>query len=295
MSCRFAKGPLFFLSRHVVGRIVSSPAVRSEFTASAAQDSHAFEDAFAGFAVSVAADQPVVYHDQGGTYTEFSPAKGLLLAPSTLILHTPYISTKSGELLRRAHAWAKTHHCEPATWTNPNEACFTNTPLLPQDSLLRGTLCGGAPFRACAADRHANATHMGSGCPKERIEVETAVPMATALSDNCSARVTEIVSQRRTGNCGLTSFGGDDTCNIADVDRGAWQERSSLAHCVQRCCACARCRFVSFSKSNGDCSWFTDCAQARKMPTVRAQTEGKDRYITVEVRPASSILSDYHT
>jgi hypothetical protein len=54
---------------------------------------------------------------------------------------------------------------------------------------------------------------------------------------------------------------------------------SSLADCVAMCTwLCPRCRFVSFSRANDDCSWYADCNMLNLMPSP-----GATGYVTVEV------------
>lgn len=64
----------------------------------------------------------------------------------------------------------------------------------------------------------------------------------------------------RRGYCAPTKDSAAGDCNSGS--KGSWplQGTTPLASCLQRCAEnCARCRFVSFSPSNLECSWYHDC------------------------------------
>merc|ERR1712216_1086659 len=63
---------------------------------------------------------------------------------------------------------------------------------------------------------------------------------------------------------------------------GAWVLRGSLNECVRRCTCCARCRWVSYSRVNADCSWFAECNASALLTSGPSQS-----YHTVEVTPRS--------
>jgi hypothetical protein len=237
----FAKGPLFLLSRTLARRIVHSPALLREANESiTAGSQRAFEDAFAGLAVSVAAARPVRFvHNTA--FRVVSEAEGLQLAPSTLVLHMPG-GSKSASLIRLVHEWAAAHHCRqlhrPAAASSA--LCTRN---------LWGTLCGGAHFEACRQPPPHN-------CSTDAVEVELPRPQLDAAAATCAAHAAS--AQNHAGCCGRTVFGGEGECELGVHGSGAWREHSYRA-CVERCCACSRCRAVSFSRANSDCSWFTAC------------------------------------
>ena len=78
-------------------------------------------------------------------------------------------------------------------------------------------------------------------------------------------------SHLHVGYCGLTDSGRSD---CSKGSKGSWEKswptRASGAialpnelmrgeGCIQRCLACQRCRYVSFSLAARDCSWFHSC------------------------------------
>ena len=70
------------------------------------------------------------------------------------------------------------------------------------------------------------------------------------------------------GSCGTTEF---DEGDCSHGFSGAWDAAKlrlrTLDDCAHHCVArCARCRWVSFSAKNRDCSWFFECAKGG--PTV---------------------------
>eukprot|EP00966_Prymnesium_polylepis_P042820 995305-Prymnesium_polylepis.1 len=76
--------------------------------------------------------------------------------------------------------------------------------------------------------------------------------------------LTQQLSTPRPGTCGYTPWGQAGDC-IAGW-QGTWSLRrlgvANLSGCAEHCRArCARCRYVSFSVIDDDCSWFRICPQ----------------------------------
>lgn len=61
---------------------------------------------------------------------------------------------------------------------------------------------------------------------------------------------------RGVGFCDVTTGGASD---CARGDKGSWVTET-MHECASKCAACRRCRYISFSLLNGDCSWFHKCA-----------------------------------
>ena len=102
---------------------------------------------------------------------------------------------------------------------------------------------------------------------------------ACTLSDMAS--VTPSIQLRLgVGYCATTDVTRDDCPRIAAS--GSWPARHNgirdLTGCVRKCQRCARCAFISFSRANDDCSWFTAC----RLP-LRLEFHG-ETYRTVQVR-----------
>ena len=89
----------------------------------------------------------------------------------------------------------------------------------------------------------------------------------------------------RVGTCEQTDLGGD--CQSGTL--GAWElrvasRRDGLAACRARCHACARCRYVSFSHENADCSWFADCDLDALMTLPELPKANGRSYRTIRVK-----------
>ena len=93
----------------------------------------------------------------------------------------------------------------------------------------------------------------------------------------------------RSGYCEVTQPGEGKDCLPHDT-KGAfvrlWGGSDiSQESCVERCRACAQCRFVSFSASQGDCSWFSSC-QLSKLGSAHGTDHRTVRVREVAAAPA---------
>ena len=82
------------------------------------------------------------------------------------------------------------------------------------------------------------------------------------------------------GHCGLTEFGSDtEACNdlrMTELVSGAqrlshatsWEE--ALAQCSRICTRCRRCRFISVSLKQQECSWYSHCELRDYPPSFRS-------------------------
>ena len=89
----------------------------------------------------------------------------------------------------------------------------------------------------------------------QRCEEEAKAAEAEAKAAEAEAKAAEAEAKAVAGTCAETEFGGD----CASDSQGAWAMRGALSDCVRRCRCCARCRYVSYSRHNSDCSWFASC------------------------------------
>ena len=98
-----------------------------------------------------------------------------------------------------------------------------------------------------------------------------------------AARGGDNASAPLVGTCAVTTVGGD----CGSGERGAWHmPHGSLSACARRCDECARCRFVSFSRTNADCSWFSECdLDALTTLALTPQANGAS-YRTMQVKGA---------
>ena len=95
-------------------------------------------------------------------------------------------------------------------------------------------------------------------------------------------------------HCGETITGDEGSCTSGD--RGSWtveeapfagaitDATSCLRHCATRC---GRCRFVSFSAAQSDCSWYHDCNVDRLGSAAFGHTT---LAVTAEVRTVEPTL-----
>ena len=75
------------------------------------------------------------------------------------------------------------------------------------------------------------------------------------------------------GYCAITdSHAGD----CAAGNSGSWRVVGGLSACMARCASCDRCRFVSYSVHEKDCSWYAHCN------TLRLKLKPRT-YVTVDV------------
>jgi hypothetical protein len=85
--------------------------------------------------------------------------------------------------------------------------------------------------------------------------------------------------KKQTGHCGETV---DNPGNCSAGWQGSWNgpPAHNLRACIQKCSGCARCRAVSYSEQNRDCSWYHNCA----LDSLNVHGWAGDSYTTVQVR-----------
>lgn len=96
----------------------------------------------------------------------------------------------------------------------------------------------------------------------------------------------------RRGYCAATEPSSGD-CSSSGLEglQGSWplaphdSVENAARYCFSRCAGCARCRFVSLSVDNKDCSWFYECPQ-------KLQT-GVRGFATVRFRNATEHVAEY--
>lgn len=85
------------------------------------------------------------------------------------------------------------------------------------------------------------------------------------------------------GHCGATQSHEGEACSASDI-RGSWVGAPMSARiCVALCATCAHCQFVSFSRRDDDCSWFSSCP-------VLHDAAGATGHNTVRVRASDGSL-----
>lgn len=83
------------------------------------------------------------------------------------------------------------------------------------------------------------------------------------------------------GFCAITDGAGD----CATGSSGSWSGARNLSACAGLCERCARCRFVSFSPSLNDCSWYAVC------PRLSSAARGL-RGSGLGAKPATRLLQE---
>ena len=279
----FAKGPLYFLSsalarevaaHRAVGREARAVIKRGDDAPSGYVGMAACDDAFVGYSVAQLADsgEPLHYVSMpSDAYTNSAEASGLKLTAPAVAVHLYAKKSKYWRFIRIAHEWKLRNHCG-----RPQE--------LQRRRKRLAVVCGGARWQAWFYQGTAEAS---GPCPNERVDLGT---IWDERHDNRSCAhaavhapkaVPEGVSHGN-GACGATENGGD----CATDDQGAWPmspPKHSLATCIAMCRCCERCRYISFSAENKDCSWFAACRMDR---LTQPNTGGTTRlaYTSVKVR-----------
>ena len=85
------------------------------------------------------------------------------------------------------------------------------------------------------------------------------------------------------GYCTQTADAWEGDCEAGL--QGSWplRSRDDWASCVARCAACARCRYASFSRYNGECSWYHGCT----FGSLNSDGVGGNTYTTYRMRRAA--------
>ena len=274
----FAKGALYFLSADLAEELQADERVGQEAEAAlrgntsggaSASDvslaSGAWEDVFIGFALSLlqtSARPPLHYVSLPlEAYHETTSATAGLSAKRTaLVMHATH--SKSSRSVHRLHQYVESRHCTPTQ--RSKLSCGQE----------QGATCGGGHWHQCELKGNDYA-HCESSVVDELGFGALGSPwLDRDTPGTCAWRATHQVTsdapleqthapQTRVGYCASTDFGGDCENDV----RGAWNmgnmEKGSFAICVAMCACCARCRYVSYSTVNTDCSWHHACNMDR--------------------------------
>ena len=266
----FAKGPLLFLSAPLTQRVQSNIQVHQLAQAAIASARPGgpipYEDAFLGVGLAIAASAadsegaPIVaVHagdtDSAGLFIEANskrvPGDVLALAPSTLVYHEIF---KHTHRLGVAHKWATKHHCDA---THVRLKCLDH----------RYVGCGGATWLRCYIlpapfeefGCSLQVTRLSGGFVADATREEALPPSMRECMQAMAPGIWSAAfktTRATRGVCGVTEFGMSD-CDGGQ--QGAWVLHGSMSDCVRRCHCCSRCRYVSYSHQNADCSWFSEC------------------------------------
>jgi hypothetical protein len=81
------------------------------------------------------------------------------------------------------------------------------------------------------------------------------------------------------GFCAATREGEGRRCRPSDT-QGSWPAGNALK-CEERCRACERCSFISWSASLEDCSWFSHCGDLAHLNQTVGRLRTKHRTLRV--------------
>jgi len=110
------------------------------------------------------------------------------------------------------------------------------------------------------------AARVGDNTVYVKVHLLSSLPTAlTAFGEPAAGPPRLRVRSALPGYCATTSTrDAGVNCDNGEA-KGAWPLRGgshgahTLSRCLQRCAACPRCRFVSFSVSRRECGWFAEC------------------------------------
>ena len=131
-------------------------------------------------------------------------------------------------------------------------------PRLPSRDGRRLALSGSNPSASATSD-----TATATAATSSRTAAST---NATATTSSSRAAI-QWLAASHFGSCAVTTEDGGRRCD--DGDQGAWRLRSSgswvlaAEECLERCRACTRCRYVSITLWDRDCSWYSRCDTSR--------------------------------
>ena len=96
-------------------------------------------------------------------------------------------------------------------------------------------------------------------------------PVRPGMAKDLRRSVSTWLTQSRLGVCGVTT--AREAGNCAEGGKGSWvlpqkTWRPAILWCLDRCSQCQRCKFVSISLSEKDCSWYADCALDHVAPII---------------------------
>lgn len=87
-------------------------------------------------------------------------------------------------------------------------------------------------------------------------------------------------SRPRVGYCSTTD---DAPSDCEHADKGSVSKLPDAAACAAFCRRCHRCRFISFSASHSDCSWFHSCRGFDKSEVLGLEFGG-ETYLTMRIK-----------
>ena len=90
----------------------------------------------------------------------------------------------------------------------------------------------------------------------------------------------------RVGYCTLTLIGHENDCSAGDLGTWAKDTPQSLEACAERCRGCARCAVLSYSHTNRDCSWYSEC----DLDDLRRPPKNAGDYISARLRAAPAAV-----
>lgn len=100
--------------------------------------------------------------------------------------------------------------------------------------------------------------------------------MRAAAGDDFATDVTRWLHDAASGHCGATDDSRAAFCEeddrgsfgLPEAHTGSW--RAAVAHCLERCAQCTRCRHITVSRTERDCSWYYACPRTFAAATFRS-------------------------
>ena len=137
---------------------------------------------------------------------------------------------------------------------------------------------GAAPDAEVSAEAMEEATRGASSSPDPDGASSSPDPDGPISS---TSRPQGVVSSTiRVGYCATTDNGPSDCIN---GHKGSVPRLPDLQACVGFCQQCARCRFISYSTSHADCSWFSHCRAFERGPVLGLDFGGAT-YVSMQVK-----------
>uniref|UniRef100_A0A7S0ILW2 Uncharacterized protein n=1 Tax=Calcidiscus leptoporus TaxID=127549 RepID=A0A7S0ILW2_9EUKA len=151
--------------------------------------------------------------------------------------------------------------------------------------------CQQAIIRCSPSDAHGNSYHSNgaNGVCRGVYPGNATAEAGTAVTAGAFEDVAHHASVRdirglpqAPGFCRATLFYSD--CTQGEFGSyGSGRAKRSLRMCVNACTGCANCRYVSYSRANNLCAWFSE-TQCNMSALVMTTYGGGMRYTTVKVR-----------
>ena len=124
--------------------------------------------------------------------------------------------------------------------------------------------CDTSSMQALAASGDHNSSAADLAGVQLTIRLDAA-PKATLHAQHEQSIEGKLAAHASAGFCGITTDADPGNCSV-DKSQGSYlaiHRVGGLRDCLRVCEGCASCRFISWSLSDNDCSWYSHCAFSR--------------------------------